>query len=76
MRQARQAWQRISKNRRLANSFAGRRYDIVRQNDATQGILYALYAHPYINAEAAQEICDAVRKEFRRNACRITAWKR
>ena len=74
--QARQAWQRISKNRRLANSFAGRRYDIVRQNDATQGILYALYAHPYINAEAAQEICDAVRKEFRRNACRITAWKR
>ena len=74
--QARQAWQQISKNRQLAKSFAGRRYDIVRQNDATKGILYALYAHPYINAEAAQEICDAVQKEFRRNACRITAWKR
>ena len=74
--QARQAWQRISKNRNLAKTFAGRRYDIVRQNDATRGILYALYTHPYINAEAAQEACDAVQKEFRRNACRITAWKR
>ena len=74
--QARQAWQQISKNRKLAKGFAGRRYDIVRQNDATRGILYALYAHPYINAEAAQEVCDAVQQEFRRNACRITAWKR
>ncbi len=74
--QARQAWQQISKNRSLVNSFAGRRYDIVRQNDAARGILYGLYAHPYINAEAAQEVCDAVRKKFRRNACRTTAWKR
>ncbi len=74
--QARQAWQRISKHRNLVNGFAGRRYDILRQNDSTRGILYALYAHPYINGAAAQEVCDAVRKAFRRNACRITAWKK
>ena len=72
--QARQEWQKLSGE--FATLFSGRRYDIIRRNDAAQGIVYALYAHPYINNEAAQDVCDSIRKKYRRSNCGTTAWKK
>ena len=72
--QARQEWQKFSDE--FATLFSGRRYDIIRRNDEAQGIVYALYAHPYINNEAAQDVCDSIRKKYRRSSCGVTAWKK
>ena len=72
--QARQEWQKFSDE--FSTLFSGRRYDIIRRNDEAQGIVYALYAHPYINNEAAQDVCDSIRKKYLRSSCGVTAWKK
>ena len=72
--QARQAWQKLSGE--FKSVFSGRRYDITRSNDGAKGILYAVYVYPYVNSEAAEDACLAVRKKYRLSACSVTAWKK